>query len=71
MNSVCLPAFEGALRSSLSSGGWAGLVTACDDGEVTVALELLLCDADRRRAMGAAGRHLVQQRFLGWPSSSN
>ena len=38
------------------SGAGAGLVTACDAGEVTAALEQLLRDADRRRAMGAAGR---------------
>ncbi len=49
------------------SGAGAGLVTACDAGEVTAALELLLRDADRRRAMGAAGRHLVRERFT-WPA---
>jgi len=49
------------------SGAGAGLVTACDAGEVTAALELLLRDADRRRAMGAAGRRLVQARFT-WPA---
>ncbi|HJO35367.1 MAG TPA: glycosyltransferase [Gammaproteobacteria bacterium] len=49
------------------SGAGAGLVTACDAGEVTAALELLLRDADRRRAMGAAGRRLVQERFT-WPA---
>lgn len=49
------------------SGAGAGLVTACDAGEVTAALEQLLRDADRRRAMGAAGRHLVQERFT-WPA---
>jgi glycosyltransferase involved in cell wall biosynthesis len=49
------------------SGAGAGLVTACDADEVTAALELLLCDAERRRAMGAAGRRLVQARFT-WPA---
>lgn len=49
------------------SGAGAGLVTACDAGEVTAALELLLRDPDRRRAMGAAGRRLVQERFT-WPA---
>jgi glycosyltransferase involved in cell wall biosynthesis len=49
------------------SGAGAGLVTACDAGEVTAALELLLRDAERRRAMGAAGRRLVQERFT-WPA---
>jgi glycosyltransferase involved in cell wall biosynthesis len=49
------------------SGAGAGLVTRCDAGEVTAALELLLRDADRRRAMGAAGRRLVQERFT-WPT---
>ena len=49
------------------SGAGAGLVTACDAGEVTAALELLLRDAERRRTMGAAGRRLVQARFT-WPA---
>lgn len=49
------------------SGAGAGLVTACDVGEVTAALESLLRDPDRRRAMGAAGRRLVQDRFT-WPA---
>lgn len=49
------------------SGAGAGLVTACDVGEVTAALESLLRDPDRRRAMGAAGRRLVQERFA-WPA---
>lgn len=49
------------------SGAGAALVTACDAGAVTAALELLLRDAERRRAMGAAGRRLVQARFT-WPA---
>jgi len=49
------------------SGAGAGLVTRCDAGEVAQALETLLADADRRRAMGEAGRRLVQTRFT-WPA---
>ncbi|MGB5235700.1 MAG: glycosyltransferase [Candidatus Macondimonas sp.] len=49
------------------SGAGAGLVTRCDAGEVTQALESLLVDADRRRAMGEAGRQLVKARFT-WPA---
>lgn len=49
------------------SGAGAGLVTACDAGEVTAALELLLRDPDRRRAMGEAGRELVRERYI-WPA---
>ncbi len=49
------------------SGAGAGLVTRCDAGEVAQALEILLADADRRRAMGEAGRRLVQARFT-WPA---
>lgn len=54
------------IHAEVSSAG-AGLVTSCDANEVTAALELLLCDADRRRAMGDAGRRLVQARFT-WPA---
>ena len=39
----------------------AGLVTRCDAGEVAEALCILLADAPRRAAMGAAGRDLVQR----------
>ena len=49
------------------SGAGAGLVTHCDAGEVAQALETLLVDADRRRAMGEAGRQLVKARFT-WPA---
>ncbi len=49
------------------SGAGAGLVTRCDAGEVAQALETLLADADRRSAMGEAGRRLVQARFT-WPA---
>ena len=49
------------------SGAGAGLVTRCDAGEVAQALETLLVDAGRRRAMGEAGRRLVQARFT-WPA---
>lgn len=41
----------------------AGLVTRCDAGEVAEAICILLADADRRRAMGAAGRALVQRKW--------
>ena len=49
------------------SGAGAGLVTRCDAGEVAQALETLLADAARRRAMGEAGRRLVQAHFT-WPA---
>ena len=49
------------------SGAGAGLVTRCDADEVAQALETLLVDADRRRAMGEAGRQLVKARFT-WPA---
>jgi glycosyltransferase involved in cell wall biosynthesis len=48
------------------SGAGAGLVTRCDADEVAQALEALLVDVDRRRAMGEAGRQLVKVRFT-WP----
>ena len=54
------------IHAEISSAG-AGLVTRCDAGEVAQALETLLADADRRRAMGEAGRRLVQTRFT-WPA---
>ena len=41
----------------------AGLVTRCDAGEVAEALCVLLADAPRRVAMGAAGRALVQRKW--------
>ena len=41
----------------------AGLVTRCDAGEVAEALCVLLADAPRRRAMGTAGRALVQRQW--------
>lgn len=41
----------------------AGLVTRCDAGEVAEALCVLLADAPRRRAMGTAGRALVQRKW--------
>jgi len=41
----------------------AGLVTRCDAGEVAEALCALLGDAPRRRAMGTAGRALVQRQW--------
>ena len=49
------------------SGAGAGLVTRCDADEVAQALETLLNEPDRRRAMGEAGRRLVQARFT-WPA---
>jgi len=49
------------------SGAGAGLVTRCDADEVAQALEALLVDVDRRRAMGEAGRQLVKARFT-WPA---
>ena len=48
------------------AGAGAGLVTRCDAAEVADALHALLGDSDRRRAMGQAGRHLVQERYT-WP----
>jgi glycosyltransferase involved in cell wall biosynthesis len=48
-------------------GAGAGLVTHCDADEVAQALETLLVDVDRRRAMGEAGRQLVKARFT-WPA---
>lgn len=41
----------------------AGLVTHCDVTEVAEALDVLLCDAPRRQAIGAAGRALVQRKW--------
>lgn len=49
------------------SGVGAGVVTRCDADEVANALEGLLREPDRRRAMGEAGRRLVQERFT-WPA---
>jgi len=45
----------------------AGLVTRCDAAEVAAALEALLRAPERRRAMGEAGRRLVQERYT-WPA---
>jgi glycosyltransferase involved in cell wall biosynthesis len=53
------------IHREISHAG-AGLVTACDSGELAIALETLLRDRDRRVAMGAAGRCLIQQRYT-WP----
>lgn len=49
------------------AGAGAGIVTRCDAGEVAAALEALLLDAERRRAMGEAGRRLVRTRYT-WPA---
>ena len=49
------------------SGAGAGLVTHCDANDLASALEALLRDADRRHAMGDAGRRLVQERYT-WPA---
>lgn len=49
------------------AGAGAGLVTNCDAGEIAQALEVLLREDERRRAMGEAGRRLVQQRYT-WPA---
>jgi glycosyltransferase involved in cell wall biosynthesis len=49
------------------SGAGAGVVTRCDADEVAQALEALLRDAERRRAVGEAGRRLVQARYT-WPA---
>jgi glycosyltransferase involved in cell wall biosynthesis len=49
------------------TGAGAGFVTRCDADEVAGALKALLCDAGRRRAMGDAGRRLVQERYT-WPA---
>jgi glycosyltransferase involved in cell wall biosynthesis len=45
----------------LESGG--GYVTACDAYEVAAAIEQLLSNPDRARAMGAAGRKLALSRY--------
>lgn len=49
------------------SSAQAGLVTRCDVAEVADALQEVLLDVDRRRAMGEAGRLLAQQRYS-WPA---
>ena len=49
------------------SGAAPGLVTRCDVDETADAILTLLRDADRRRAMGSAGRGLVQDRYT-WPA---
>lgn len=54
------------IHAEVSDAG-AGVVTRCDADEVAHALQALLNDADRRRAMGEAGRRLVQERFT-WPT---
>ena len=54
------------IHAEVASAG-AGLVTRCDADEVAQALEALLLDADRRSAMGEAGRRLVQERYT-WPA---
>jgi glycosyltransferase involved in cell wall biosynthesis len=48
------------------AGASAGMVTRCDVDEVAGALVTLLRDPNRRRAMGEAGRRLVQARYT-WP----
>jgi glycosyltransferase involved in cell wall biosynthesis len=45
----------------------AGLVINCDVDELTHAMATLLDDPELRRAMGAAGRNLVAERF-NWPA---
>jgi glycosyltransferase involved in cell wall biosynthesis len=54
------------IHKDISDAG-AGLVTRCDAKEVARALEALLRDGVRRRAMGEAGRRLVQERYS-WPA---
>lgn len=54
------------IRSEVERAG-AGIVTACDAGAFAAALAQLLQNASARRAMGAAGRALVQSTFA-WPS---
>lgn len=49
------------------AGAGAGVVTRCDAGEVAAALEALLHDVDRRRALGEAARRLVRARYT-WPA---
>lgn len=49
------------------AGAGAGVVTHCDATEVAHALQELLCDPQRRRAMGEAGRRLVQTKYT-WPA---
>jgi glycosyltransferase involved in cell wall biosynthesis len=41
----------------------AGMVVPLDDASIAAALNLILSDPDSRRAMGAAGRRLVEGRF--------
>ena len=50
------------IHAEVTAAG-AGLVTRCDAGEVAEALCVLLADAPRRTAMGAAGRALVQRKW--------
>jgi glycosyltransferase involved in cell wall biosynthesis len=54
------------IHTEVASAG-AGLVTRCDSGEVAVAIKSLLNAPERRRAMGQAGRNLVQHRYS-WPA---
>lgn len=49
------------------AGAGAGLVTPCDAYKVSGALEELLRDAKRRRAMGEAGRRLARECYT-WPT---
>lgn len=54
----------GALPEVVGRDGTAGLlVRAGDPGALTVALEKLLCDADLRARLGAAGRSRVSRQF--------
>ena len=41
----------------------AGVVVPLDAGAIAAALDRVLTDADGRRAMGAAGRRLVEERY--------
>lgn len=52
-------------REIAEAGG--GVVTHCDVEEVVQALIGLLNDAGRRRALGEAGRRMVQERYT-WPA---
>ncbi len=54
------------IHAEITQAG-AGLVTHCDVDEVANALVDLLCDTERRRNMGEAGRRLVQEKYT-WPA---
>lgn len=54
------------IHDDVSRAG-SGLVIRCDVNELATALENLLRDPNHRRAMGSAGRQLVQDKYS-WPA---